>query len=220
MLAHAPSNRSSRTARRSSSTGEFGTALIIRRRRELVQLFCFSTRQRIRKRAALTMQMSNGRSSFVEPVPPCILIAGASEKRNINLLVPPPSISGRIATLSSLTHQFHVDHQPTADRSWTMFHAFAAATPIHDRITCHASVLAPGHSPHAPHAHMQEELLVVISGEVEICLPDGESDCDPRTERLRPGDFAYYPAYRWHTLRNVAQSPRLLRDVQMARNNG
>ena len=54
---------------------------------------------------------------------------------------------------------------------------------------------------------MQEELLVVISGEVEICLPDGESDCDPRTERLRPGDFAYYPAYRWHTLRNVAQSP-------------
>jgi quercetin dioxygenase-like cupin family protein len=139
--------------------------------------------------------------------PPCILIAGASEKRNINLLVPPPSISGRIATLSSLTHQFHVDHQPTADRSWTMFHAFGAATPIHDRITCHASVLAPGHAPHAPHAHMEEELLVVISGEVEICLPDGESDCDPRTERLRPGDFAYYPAYRWHTLRNVAQSP-------------
>jgi hypothetical protein len=54
---------------------------------------------------------------------------------------------------------------------------------------------------------MEEELLVVISGEVEICLPDCESDCDPPTERLRPGDFAYYPAYRWHTLRNVAQSP-------------
>src|SRR5262249_24467864 len=57
------------------------------------------------------------------------------------------------------------------------------------------------------HAHIEEELLVVLSGEVDIFILSGEYDCNPRKERLRPGDFAYYPAYQWHTLQNVGHSP-------------
>lgn len=74
-------------------------------------------------------------------------------------------------------------------------------------MACHASVLDPGHSPHAPHSHIEEELLIVLDGEAEIVLADGPSDEEARVETLRPGEFVYYPAYQHHTIRNAAAAP-------------
>jgi mannose-6-phosphate isomerase-like protein (cupin superfamily) len=69
-------------------------------------------------------------------------------------------------------------------------------------MSCHASVLAEGHSPHAPHAHVEEELLIPLSGDVELVVPSGSSDPTPRVERTAPGSFVFYPSKQHHTIRN------------------
>jgi mannose-6-phosphate isomerase-like protein (cupin superfamily) len=68
-------------------------------------------------------------------------------------------------------------------------------------------VLGPGHSPHALHAHLEEELLVVLDGEAEVAIADHPFPDRARTERLGPGDFLYHPAYGHHTIRNPGDSP-------------
>jgi len=67
-------------------------------------------------------------------------------------------------------------------------------------LTCHASVLAANHSPHEPHEHEDEELLILLDGEIELILPDHRSDLH---KHLRPGGLVFYPAHFRHTLRAV-----------------
>ena len=47
----------------------------------------------------------------------------------------------------------------------------------------------------------------MIKGEAEAVLPQSKDDPSPAIHRLRPGDFTYYPAYRWHTIRNASAEP-------------
>lgn len=74
-------------------------------------------------------------------------------------------------------------------------------------LSVHFSLLQPGHSPHPPHAHIDEEILIVIEGEADVILPRAKDDPNPVRHRLKPGDFTYYPAYRWHTIRNSSAMP-------------
>jgi len=99
---------------------------------------------------------------------------------------------------------------PLADdpeRRWKPHHIFKGATPIVEGLSCHASVLSPGHSPHPPHAHEEEELLIALQGEAELIIADSPSPDNARTERLNPGSFIYYPAGQHHTIRNAGVSP-------------
>jgi quercetin dioxygenase-like cupin family protein len=73
-------------------------------------------------------------------------------------------------------------------------------------MACHASTLAPGHSPHPLHAHVEEELLIAIDGKAEIVIGDDGGVGAVRTEYLKPGDFVYHPAFRYHTIRNPQKS--------------
>ena len=74
-----------------------------------------------------------------------------------------------------------------------------------EHLTVHASVLNPGCCPHPPHAHSEEEILVVLDGEAVCVIPDSAEQPDPRTEVLRSGEFVYYPAYQYHTIRNASE---------------
>lgn len=145
------------------------------------------------------------------PRPPAILVSG-TDRGGRNRLVPPPSprppfwpLSPGAKGLPMVTtaiHQFvlPVDH-PT--REWEMFPAFRGPTAALTEMSCHASVLTPGgHSPHPPHAHHEEELLIPLRGHVELVIARGPDDPAPRVERLGPGDFVYYPAGQYHTIRN------------------
>jgi quercetin dioxygenase-like cupin family protein len=67
---------------------------------------------------------------------------------------------------------------------------------------CHVSVLDSGFSPHPPHAHAEEEILVVLDGEVEVALARAKDDPRPRWKHLSRGQFSYYPAFQYHTIRN------------------
>jgi len=67
--------------------------------------------------------------------------------------------------------------------------------------------LAPGKSPHAPHRHAEEEILLVLSGQVEVILPDIPAGGETFKRRLGPGEFAYYPSYFGHTVQTVSRDP-------------
>ena len=72
---------------------------------------------------------------------------------------------------------------------------------------CHVSALTPGSCPHPPHRHVEEEVLLVLGGEVEVILPDVAAAGGPERVRLGRGHFAYYPRDFAHTLQAVGEEP-------------
>ncbi len=132
--------------------------------------------------AACLPVLTNGRSAAGQPVPP----HGQS---------PVGSVVSQNAGLTA------------GPAGFSPFHILRGATPNAPDMESHVSVLDPGHSPHPPHCHVEEELLVVLDGEAEIVIPTSPHDDAPRTERLTAGGIVYYPAYQYHTIRNVSPRP-------------
>ena len=69
----------------------------------------------------------------------------------------------------------------------------------------HLSVLRTGFWPHSPHKHEQEEILLLISGEADIIIPNAPDGKENRP--IRPGDLSYYPANFAHTVKTTSQDP-------------
>lgn len=86
---------------------------------------------------------------------------------------------------------------------WKPFPLFRGPTPNLDDLSCHVSALAPGHTPHAPHQHPEEELLLLLAGAVDLVLPDTPE----KRIRLQPGEFVYYPAQFLHTIESAGEEP-------------
>ncbi len=140
------------------------------------------------------------------PRPPVILVRG-TDRIGINRLVPPPPpIASGSAMIATAIQALELPLAEPA-KPWQSFPAFSGPTRTFTRMSCHASVLVPGHSPHPPHAHREEELLIPIHGEVELRIAEKPEDPAPRAERLRPGSFVYYPAWQHHTLFNPSDAP-------------
>lgn len=64
----------------------------------------------------------------------------------------------------------------------------------------HITTLNPGETPHAPHHHPDEEIIVVKEGMVEAFI-DGE------TQTAGPGSVFFFASNDEHGLRNVGDSP-------------
>jgi mannose-6-phosphate isomerase-like protein (cupin superfamily) len=137
--------------------------------------------------------------AYKAEAPPAIMVLGRA--RGYPNLVDPPQ-DGRLDQPAVLALEPLPDGRP-----WTPHPVIKGRAASVARLGVHFSLLQPGHSPHPPHAHIDEEILVVIEGEAEIILPDSRDDPAPAVHRLRPGDFTYYPAYRWHTIRNSSAKP-------------
>jgi quercetin dioxygenase-like cupin family protein len=69
-----------------------------------------------------------------------------------------------------------------------------------DELEIHITTLNPGETPHAPHQHPDEELLIVKEGTVEA-LVNGQ------TKRVGPGSIIFQAANQPHSIRNVGDSP-------------
>jgi mannose-6-phosphate isomerase-like protein (cupin superfamily) len=142
-----------------------------------------------------------------EPLPPVILVRGTDGAGGNRLVPPPPPASRGTPMVETAIHAFPLplDESEPA-KPWHPLPAFRGPTRSLADMSCHASVLVGGHVPHPPHQHIEEEILIVLHGEVELTIPNGPSDPSPRLERLRPGSFVYYPAWQWHTIRNPGTS--------------
>ncbi|HYT74269.1 MAG TPA: cupin domain-containing protein [Vicinamibacterales bacterium] len=69
-----------------------------------------------------------------------------------------------------------------------------------DELEIHITTLNPGETPHAPHKHPDEELLIVKEGTVES-LVNGE------LKRVGPGSVIFQAANQLHSIRNVGSVP-------------
>lgn len=69
-----------------------------------------------------------------------------------------------------------------------------------DELEIHVTTLNPGETPHAPHKHPDEELLIVKEGTVEA-LVNGE------TRRVGPGSVIFQASNQLHAIRNVGTTP-------------
>jgi mannose-6-phosphate isomerase-like protein (cupin superfamily) len=140
---------------------------------------------------------------FTSAEPRSVVITGNSKNRNVEL---PPSACPPGA--SPVCSQVHLGSgfEESPD-GWITYHSFQGPTPLLAEMESHFSVLSPGCSPHPPHAHVQEELLIVLRGEAEILVGETSDPNGARIKRLHPGSFVYYPAYQYHTIRNTSASP-------------
>ena len=119
-----------------------------------------------------------------------------------NRIVPAPDAETARATASaSRVASIHCASAPGHAGGLVAVPAFNGLTAGLAPISCHASVLQSGHSPHPPHTHLEEEILLLLSGEVEIELAEGA------TERLQPEEFVYYPVGFAHTLKTTSPEP-------------
>jgi XRE family transcriptional regulator, regulator of sulfur utilization len=69
-----------------------------------------------------------------------------------------------------------------------------------DELEIHITTLNPGETPHPPHKHPDEELLIVKEGTVES-LVNGE------LKRVGPGSVIFQAANQLHAIRNVGDGP-------------
>ena len=76
-----------------------------------------------------------------------------------------------------------------------------------DELEFHITTLMPGETPHPPHQHPAEELLVVKEGTVES-LVNGQ------LKRVGPGSIVFQASNQMHSLRNVGDTPATYHVIQ------
>ena len=73
-------------------------------------------------------------------------------------------------------------------------------TPTLDELEIHISTLEPGKSPHAPHQHQHEELLIIKDGTLETFQSGAR-------RKVGPGGIIFQASNELHNVTNVGQTP-------------
>lgn len=139
--------------------------------------------------------------------PPVVVVAGRGLDDRNRIVLPPLRQPPLPEPLTTHVRPIDLPLAEDPDERWRAHPFFRGSSPVLEKIACHASVLGPGRSPHAPHAHDDEELLIPLDGEAELVIGGSSRFARTRVERLGPGAFVYYPAHRRHTIRNPGPSP-------------
>lgn len=79
---------------------------------------------------------------------------------------------------------------------------FKVRTPTLEQLEVHVTTLNPGKSPHPPHRHPNEEMLIIRQGTVEA-LVNGD------WKRVGPGSVIFFASNQLHGLRNVGTEPAI-----------
>jgi mannose-6-phosphate isomerase-like protein (cupin superfamily) len=77
---------------------------------------------------------------------------------------------------------------------------FQGDTPASKKFVTGRYVIEPGKSPHAPHTHAEEEVMIVESGH-------GEIFCDGKTTKVGPGSTMFTTPNTSHGIVNTGDSP-------------
>ncbi len=73
-------------------------------------------------------------------------------------------------------------------------------TPASTKFATGRFVLEPGKTPHAPHTHAEEEVMIIESGHGEIL-------CDGKTTKIGPGSVMYTTPNAQHGITNTGDEP-------------
>jgi len=143
-----------------------------------------------------------------QPKPPCLMVNGTATT-GVNRIVSAPEASkaGSNCQLTSRIYSLRVPLTPDEEKGWKPYPMFRGSTAGLGNLSCHASVLTHGHSPHPPHTHVEEELLLLLSGEADLVLPAEPTTSADKRKRLRFGQFVFYPPHFPHTLETVSEAP-------------
>jgi len=79
---------------------------------------------------------------------------------------------------------------------------FDAPTATLGNLECHVTTVNPGESPHAPHRHPDEELIIVKDGTLEVTI-------NGVTRQAGPGSVVFLASNDFHGLRNSGATPVL-----------
>lgn len=137
---------------------------------------------------------------------PTILVSGKGQGV-ANRLVPPPPKPMNKPMITTFARTVPLPLPEDSVKHWRPFHQFRGPTSTLAGMSCHISVLSAGYSPHRPHIHGEEELLIVVDGTVEIELADDPGGTNSRRHPMKPGMFSYYPATQHHTIHNTGARP-------------
>lgn len=140
---------------------------------------------------------------FTDKRPPVVAVAGRGDA-DANALVPAPP-KGLARELQLSVHPIDPNSRCEEGVSFTPVPCFLGRTANADFMECHYSVLMPGASPHPPHRHLEEEILVVMSGSAELVLPSSGRAAEIIVSPA--GAASYYPPYLQHTIRNASAEP-------------
>jgi quercetin dioxygenase-like cupin family protein len=142
---------------------------------------------------------------FHESAKPACLIVKGNAPPDLNRIVKGPIVQadGVMPALACRVDPIRLPLPPADNGGWKPYPLFHGSTAGVRSLSCHVSVLQPNHVPHPPHRHPEEEVLLVLAGEVEPILPDAAGF----DGRLRSGDLVYYPAHFSHTLRASGGEP-------------
>ena len=77
---------------------------------------------------------------------------------------------------------------------------FDAPTPALADLECHITTLNPGESPHPPHKHPDEELMIIKEGTVAALQGD-------KTNVVTAGGIIFEASNEFHGLKNVGSTP-------------
>lgn len=86
------------------------------------------------------------------------------------------------------------------NKSGTVRRVVQAPTATLDELEIHITTLNKGETPHAPHQHPDEELIIIKDGSVES-LVDGQ------LKRVGAGSIIFQAANQVHSIRNVGDGP-------------
>jgi len=89
---------------------------------------------------------------------------------------------------------------PQPNKTGAVRKVVQAPTATLDELEIHITTLNPGETPHPPHKHPDEELVIVKEGTVES-LVNGQ------TRRVGPGSIIFQASNQMHSIRNVGDIP-------------
>jgi mannose-6-phosphate isomerase-like protein (cupin superfamily) len=127
-------------------------------------------------------------------------------RRDLSLLIPALAAAGASAqdkpakkVLTAASYKY--DELPVKQNGLNQSRAvFDGLTHTNFPVELHMTKLAPGQMPHAPHHHVNEEVMMLKNGELEVTQGGV-------TSRVGPGSIVYVQSNVEHGWKNVGTEP-------------
>ena len=171
----------------------------------LLQYTTPDTRIRIPNLEVLDWPLEN----LNQPEPPCVMVLGRDHYKE-NHTVPAPVLQQSRDPMETApicddiwpSWVGSLDVSLDKHDKWRSVPIYRGAGGCTSELSCHVSALRPDHTPHPPHQHREEELIIMLSGAAEILVVDDPEALEQITRRVTRGNVIYHRAFQWHTIRS------------------